>query len=222
MKVALLIDTSLSGVAVAASCFTDTRVTILHAFCSEKQRAAESELAKHTALILQELPSPEKIIVSVGPGSFTGIRIGMSFALGLATGAAQRLQGVSSLRCIAKRFAADFAPEGKQARLYLRLTTNYGVVAYTCAEMNKEMNKQVQLSAFSLTELQVNPCNRHIIVGAWQELSHSLREQGVAHDSIELAQMLRYSLQALAQESVNPQDGVNSAFQPMYLREPYC
>ena len=49
----------------------------------------------------------ERIIVGVGPGSFTGIRVGLAAAHGLAIGWNARLSGMSSLALLAASTDAD-------------------------------------------------------------------------------------------------------------------
>lgn len=49
------------------------------------------------------------IVVGTGPGSFTGVRIGISSAQGLALGSDVPLAGVSSLRALAQGSAAEAA-----------------------------------------------------------------------------------------------------------------
>jgi tRNA threonylcarbamoyl adenosine modification protein YeaZ len=49
----------------------------------------------------------DRIIVGVGPGSFTGIRVGLAAAHGLAIGWGAELSGASSLALIAARAGAD-------------------------------------------------------------------------------------------------------------------
>lgn len=78
--------------------------------------------------------SLQRIAVGIGPGSFTGVRIGISIAEGIATGLAIPLLGVGSLRAMAlgaghsdtrvrvplldarrgEVFAAAYAPDGKE------------------------------------------------------------------------------------------------------------
>lgn len=51
--------------------------------------------------------APQRILVGVGPGSFTGIRVGIAAAHGLAIGWGAELQGMSSLALLAAAVEHD-------------------------------------------------------------------------------------------------------------------
>ena len=70
-----------------------------------------AQLLKQCALGLSEI---DVIAVDIGPGSFTGVRIGIGVAQGLAYGAQVKTVGISSLAALSMRLSAtveDEAPE---------------------------------------------------------------------------------------------------------------
>jgi tRNA threonylcarbamoyl adenosine modification protein YeaZ len=78
--------------------------------------------AERLAPMLAELldgREAEEILVGVGPGSFTGIRVGIAAAHGLAIGWNARLHGLSSLALLA-------ASAGAQAALAAAMTGGHG------------------------------------------------------------------------------------------------
>ncbi|UZK64781.1 tRNA (adenosine(37)-N6)-threonylcarbamoyltransferase complex dimerization subunit type 1 TsaB [Sphingomonas sp. M1-B02] len=67
----------------------------------------------------------EHILVDVGPGSFTGVRVGLAAARGLAIGWGSSVQGYSSLALLA---AAGFAADPGRAALAVVLEGGHGEV----------------------------------------------------------------------------------------------
>jgi tRNA threonylcarbamoyladenosine biosynthesis protein TsaB len=67
----------------------------------------------------------DRIGVTVGPGSFTGLRVGLAFAKGLALALDRRCVGVGSLEALAASLAEDgpkaAAIDAGRGRIYLQL-----------------------------------------------------------------------------------------------------
>ena len=103
MKI-LAIDTSCT---VATAAVMDDNKLLGEYYIDDKLTHSQKLMPMIDAL-LTELNLTAKDIdvfaVSVGPGSFTGLRIGIATAKGLAAGAGKEMAGVSTLKAMAYRF----------------------------------------------------------------------------------------------------------------------
>ena len=99
----LALDTSTA--ACTAALFSDSGDVIARAD-EHIGRGHAERLVPMVAEILGD-HRPTKVLVGVGPGSFTGIRVGIAAAHGLAIGWGAELSGMSSLGLLAASAASD-------------------------------------------------------------------------------------------------------------------
>lgn len=111
MSLVLAFDTATEDTALAIGRFEGGRVTVLGSRDFHAPRAALSRLVPAIGELLSETGtealSISTVVVGRGPGSFTGVRIGVATAKGLTQGLGARLVGVGTLDAIAWRFAEE-------------------------------------------------------------------------------------------------------------------
>jgi len=123
------------------------------------------ELLKKADLKVNELNA---VAVGQGPGSFTGLRIGIGVAQGIAYGAGCSMLGVSSLAALAAQAKVEGA-------VIAALDARMGEVYWAVYKSNAELIGQLQVSAPSLLnvnklgELGVNLENQdtYLVGNAW-------------------------------------------------------
>lgn len=103
----LAFDTAGDTVAVGLGVRSDNQVTVVGRSDFSARRQANTRLLRTIADLLdqtgQVTSELSEIVVGLGPGSFTGVRIGVATAKGIAQGLGVPLFGVSTLDAIAWR-----------------------------------------------------------------------------------------------------------------------
>lgn len=110
----LVVDTALTACTVGL--FQDGRAVVVR---SEIMARGHSErlggFARDVAVAAGGLDGVDRIGVTVGPGSFTGLRVGLAFALGLGAALGRPVVGVSTLQALAA--SAETGADGAVAAL---------------------------------------------------------------------------------------------------------
>ncbi|HTX49216.1 MAG TPA: tRNA (adenosine(37)-N6)-threonylcarbamoyltransferase complex dimerization subunit type 1 TsaB [Caulobacteraceae bacterium] len=116
----LVIDTCLAACQVGV--FDDGRMV---AGASEAmERGHQERLAPMARQVLTEAGGYDRIAVTTGPGSFTGLRVGLAFAKGLGLATGKPLVGLGTLAGLAASVAADGPVAGvvdaRRGQVYLQ------------------------------------------------------------------------------------------------------
>lgn len=109
MTLCLALDTSTEEVAVGLGLLSEDGVHLIGETNIDVPRASLTHLVPAILRLLQSadlaIADVKEVVVGRGPGSFTGVRIGVSGAKGVAQGLGAPLYGVNTLDAIAERFA---------------------------------------------------------------------------------------------------------------------
>ena len=128
----LMIETSTECCSVALSC--GERILATRVDESPKQHAAK--LAPYVVDVMREAGLPDNgwdaVAVSAGPGSYTGLRVGVSTAKGLCFGSGKPLLGVDTLRVLALQARGSFRRivpmiDARRMEVYAALFDGQGV-----------------------------------------------------------------------------------------------
>lgn len=118
--------------------------TLLVEFCAEMPRAHDRLLATFFRNVLHTVGKKpdeiEALALSVGPGSFTGIRIGISFAIGFSLATGVPIVPVSTLDAIAWR-ARSIGKVGGRTRVISLVPDRRGGVYAALYEIQPAFNR---------------------------------------------------------------------------------
>lgn len=191
---------------------------IAESFLNTKHTHSETLLPMISSMLKSagvELSDVEKITVSAGPGSFTGLRIGISTAKGLADAAGLPCVSVSTLEAIAYNFigvdgivCACMDARCKQVYNALFKSEN-GVITRLCED------RAISLQQLS-EELSAIP-DKITLAGDGAELAHSFTEEkySLAPPLMRFQRGSGVCFAALNSPEIAP-----AALMPTYLRLP--
>ena len=107
MSLLLALDTSTEWASVAV--FDGTAVLAEETWHAQRRHAEDlfPTIERLLTLSRAQIGAVDKVAVATGPGSFTGLRIAIAAAQGLARGAGAALVGISTLDVLASPHAAS-------------------------------------------------------------------------------------------------------------------
>ena len=145
MACILAIDTAGPEVGVAVS--VDGKVS---QWSARVKRGAESALGEALSELLKDVPSLDGVVVSVGPGSFTSLRVGVATALGFALASDCKVLPICSLRAraLGKSGRVFAMLDGRKGRAYAALFVDGEPQSEAVDLAPEEAISQVQESSF--------------------------------------------------------------------------
>jgi tRNA threonylcarbamoyladenosine biosynthesis protein TsaB len=168
----LCVDTSTEACSVAVLKQNDIEVVIKDSFMFAPREhttkilpTVESVLAE-TGLVIGDV---DVVAYGRGPGSFTGVRIGISIAQGLAFGIEKPMVGVSTLQAMAQQ---AYAVEGV-SNVYAAIDARMGEIYYAHYQLVGELMtlqaEEVVIKPVDLLALELPIIENSVLVGTgWQ------------------------------------------------------
>lgn len=200
-KLNLIIDTSIHGAAVGLLTSGVNPGQLIFSEVSNEVMDSARQLPLMVARGLQHVGATvgdvSRLIVSQGPGSFTGIRVGLAYAYGLFLGFESEsshetgIAGVSSLAELAKHISVSHAVD---LALFLPATKTGGYAAF--CEGGKA--RLIAVDTMKPETIEGAP-KMWVIIGSWEALGLlALQKNAIIKETIEPKLAAQMALAAIA------------------------
>lgn len=154
----------------------------------------------------KDLPSVDRVAVVIGPGSFTGIRVGVAAARGFALSLGIECVGVTTLEALADAYLADHPDKPVVVAMDAKRDEIY---AQTFSAEGTALSEAAALSGDQVRRLVANAAAG--VTGSWS--SH------LSGDTLETAPADRYDIGLVARIGAGKVAG-EAKPKPLYLRGP--
>ena len=171
----------------------------------------------------ESMDSIDLISISIGPGSFTGLRIGLSVAKGLAISKDKKITGISTLDALAYRYYITH-PLNIDNSICSLLDAKRDEVYYAIYKFDNEKRIQIKssdLKCDSIVNLKNHlPPNTIIIGDAVKKVSDLFKDEGYIYDFSEMSRADANSIALLGYENskIDKYDDLET-LEPIYLKE---
>ncbi|WP_019615519.1 tRNA (adenosine(37)-N6)-threonylcarbamoyltransferase complex dimerization subunit type 1 TsaB [Psychromonas ossibalaenae] len=166
----LCVDTSTEACSVAVLCQSEEKQQVISDHFMLAPREHTKKILPTVEQVLQQagltLPEIDILAYGRGPGSFTGVRIGISIAQGLAFGIEKKMVGVSTLQAMAQQaFKTQQA-----ADVYAAIDARMGEVYFAHYQLKDELmvlvNEEVVVKPVDLLALELDVAADSVLVGS--------------------------------------------------------
>jgi tRNA threonylcarbamoyladenosine biosynthesis protein TsaB len=219
----LCVDTSTEACSVAVLCSTENEKTINDHFMLAPREHTQKilptivQVVKQSGLTLSDI---DVIAYGRGPGSFTGVRIGISIAQGLAYGIEKPIVGVSTLQAMSQ----EAYKKEKVKHVYAAIDARMGEVyfAHYCLVGNlmTVVNEEVVIKPDDLLALKLNIEAECVLVGTgWAAYPQLIEYFKNAKQLDILFPNAKYMLDQVVQSVLNNEAVAPELATPVYLRD---